>query len=467
MPSADIDDDPLSRALAEERARDSPQERKERLEREAKARFQSQQIDEQIDEDREKAKRDSAIEILLLGQSESGKSTTLKQFQILADQDAFRSQRGVWRYIVYLNLIRSVRKLLTIVSQWRESGQDIPDLDEAFLAAQDNRFLQIQLRLSPLLQIERGLVKSMGLPDDSLPGSPSFPSSPIQDQEYFVRPNTGWMSNLLGRWSGNRVTQIHGSIDPDDPDDPGHIVAACGVDIMELWNSPFVQAVLQQGSLRIEDEGGFFLNDIERVTSPDFVPSDSDIVRCRLKTIGISKHEFVLNRVDPLARTTHIRIYDVGGARSQRATWAPYFDSVKILLFLAPISAFDQYLEEDPRVNRIKDSLELWKSLTSNSILKDVPIVLFLNKCDLLRAKLDSNVFLNKHITSYNGPNDFQNVAEYLLKRFEKIGRNTFPSRDIHVHFTTATDTSSTCSILARVSDLVIREQLRDMRLLS
>jgi guanine nucleotide-binding protein subunit alpha len=58
---------------------------------------------------------------------------------------------------------------------------------------------------------------------------------------------------------------------------------------------------------------------------------------------------------------------DVGIAMIRRAYLSPnsrYFDSVKILLFLAPISAFDQYLEEDPRVNRIKDSLELWKSLT-------------------------------------------------------------------------------------------------------
>ena len=35
-------------------------------------------------------------------------------------------------------------------------------------------------------------------------------------------------------------------------------------------------------------------------------------------------------------------IYDVGGARGQRQSWAPYFDDINSIIFLAPVSAFDQ-----------------------------------------------------------------------------------------------------------------------------
>ena len=73
------------------------------------------------------------------------------------------------------------------------------------------------------------------------------------------------------------------------------------------------------------------------------------------------------------------------------------------IIFLAPISAFDQVLAEvclfcylpdhdslaatqDPRVNRLEDSLLLWKSVVSNKLLAKVNIVLFLNKCDLLQV---------------------------------------------------------------------------------
>ena len=65
-----------------------------------------------------------------------------------------------------------------------------------------------------------------------------------------------------------------------------------------------------------------------------------------------------------------VYITDVGGSRSQRATWVPYFDdggfiwrsfyrsgvlnhsTVQAILFLAPL-AFNQTLEEAVRVNRL------------------------------------------------------------------------------------------------------------------
>ena len=41
---------------------------------------------------------------------------------------------------------------------------------------------------------------------------------------------------------------------------------------------------------------------------------------------------------------------------------------------------------KDPHVNRLEDSLLLWKSIVSNKLLCNVNIVLFLNKCDLLQV---------------------------------------------------------------------------------
>lgn len=40
-----------------------------------------------------------------------------------------------------------------------------------------------------------------------------------------------------------------------------------------------------------------------------------------------------------------------------------------------------QYLEEDPRTNRIDDSLQLFTQICSNALLKNVHLVLFLSVC--------------------------------------------------------------------------------------
>lgn len=64
----------------------------------------------------------------------------------------------------------------------------------------------------------------------------------------------------------------------------------------------------------------------------------------------------------------------------------PYFDDVDAILFLAPL-AFHQMLEEDPHVNRLEDSLQLWRSICENKLLAHATVILFLNKViDVLRG---------------------------------------------------------------------------------
>ncbi len=53
----------------------------------------------------------------------------------------------------------------------------------------------------------------------------------------------------------------------------------------------------------------------------------------------------------------------------QRAAWLPYFEDVQAILFLAPISCFDERLAEDRSVNRVKDSFILWKSIVGSKLL--------------------------------------------------------------------------------------------------
>lgn len=71
--------DPLAAALLPP-ADETPTEREIRLKAETDARKRSQYIDDQIRQERNERKKSKAeVNVLLLGQSESGKSTTLKR----------------------------------------------------------------------------------------------------------------------------------------------------------------------------------------------------------------------------------------------------------------------------------------------------------------------------------------------------------------------------------------------------
>lgn len=111
--------------------------------------------------------------------------------------------------------------------------------------------------------------------------------------------------------------------------------------------------------------------------------------------MGVVEHTFDVP-ADVPGKIYEWHLYDVGGARGQRPKWVPYFEEATAIIFLAPISAFDQYLEEDGRTNRIDDSLQLFTLICSNPLLKNVHLVLFLNKTDVLKKKLDMGVKVRK-----------------------------------------------------------------------
>jgi guanine nucleotide-binding protein subunit alpha len=155
-----------------------------------------------------------------------------------------------------------------------------------------------------------------------------------------------------------------------------------------LWDDERVHDILRKRRARLEDSPGFYLYDIARIVSPSYVPSIDDVLKARLKTLGVVEHRFSPagtpgGSIFTKGTSQHDLdwlIYDVGGARNQRHVWAPFFDDVQALIFLAPISAFDQVLTEDPDVNRMEDSMLLWRSIVSNKVSMSPPVVYWISQ---------------------------------------------------------------------------------------
>jgi len=241
----------------------------------------------------------------------------------------------------------------------------------------------------------------------------------------------------------------------------------CRPDIEKLWGDEAIQAELKRKRLRLEESSGFYLDSVPRITDLRYVPSDDDVLKARLKTLGVVEHCFALEAGHE--RGVDWKIYDVGGARSQRQAWAPYFEDMNALIFLAPISAFDQVLAEDTRVNRVEDSLLLWRSVVANKLLANVNIILFLNKCDLLQSKLEAGVRLNQYMTSYGDrPNDHESVSKYFRSKFQALHQSYSPNQDreVYLHLTAVTDTRRTSSIITNVRDIILRDDLKGVKLL-
>ncbi|TFY73705.1 hypothetical protein EWM64_g10307, partial [Hericium alpestre] len=201
--------------------------------------------------------------------------------------------------------------------------------------------------------------------------------------------------------------------------------------------------------------------EVDRIAAPGYVPTPDDVLKARIQTMGVEEH---ILQLETVKKGQQWAIYDVGGSRSQRVAWAPFFDDVNLLIFIAPVSAFNQTLAEDHKVNRLWDSIFLWKTICSNKLLADVDFVLLLNKMDILEAKLASGVQFGTFVTSYKDkPNDVEHVMAYLKGKFSIIYKqHSKRDRSFHIHFTCATDAQATSIVLARIKEAIYKKAFEE-----
>ena len=109
-------------------------------------------------------------------------------------------------------------------------------------------------------------------------------------------------------------------------------------------------------------------------------------------------------------------------------------DKRAFLFLVSPVSVFDQHLEEDHNVNRLKDSITLWTSICSSKLLAKTQLILFLNKCDLLKRKLKRGIKVNKYLPSFGDqPNELTTVvkcksySELLMNSLMELFIGRFP----------------------------------------
>ncbi|KAI0756083.1 guanine nucleotide binding protein, alpha subunit [Daedaleopsis nitida] len=555
--------DPLSLALLPP-ADETPEQRENRLRAEDEAKKRSEHIDRMIRHDEKSRRRRKTVKVLLLGQSESGKSTTLKQFQLLHTPAAFHKERIAWRLVIYLNLVRSIRRILEAIAPEDPANGEEEDFGESTetasiiitgdrpsssLSGSQPNYELYRRKLAPLADLEQRLITVLSDPDEEgereathlpdgsawaqqlytpygslasasaslanlpssstsptsyshsarpprimipptsapasshpsaypssvVPTSPRSPTSPAMSMvgstlhEPSIRTGSKWKEYFaLGKIQSPKSAHS-GELEGwwEDPNDPVHTLNRCAAAMSELWRDPKVHQRLAERRIRLEESSGFYLDDIERITAKMYFPTDDDVLKARLKTTGVVEHKFTLTKNSEFRGVEWV-IYDVGGARNQRQAWAPYFDDVNAIIFLAPISAFDQQLAEDPRVNRLEDSFMLWKSVIESKLLAHVNIVLFLNKCDLLKKKLESGERLHHHMPSYNRPNDYETVSKYFRNRFGAMHQQLTPnkSRELFIHLTSVTETRKTHIIISNVRDIILTANLKSSSLM-
>ncbi len=134
------------------------------------------------------------------------------------------------------------------------------------------------------------------------------------------------------------------------------------------------------------------MEQIGRIASPDYMPSTDDILRCRVKTLGIVETSFHYK-----GAPSDFTLVDVGGQRTERRKWIHVFDDVTIVLFVVSLSEYDLTCEEDNATNRLTESLQLFGDTVNNKYFARTNLVVFYNKNDLFLEKVGRVSFSKFH----------------------------------------------------------------------
>ncbi|ENN74482.1 G protein alpha q subunit [Dendroctonus ponderosae] len=227
--------------------------------------------------------------------------------------------------------------------------------------------------------------------------------------------------------------------------------------ISDLWNDSGIQECYdRRREYQLTDSAKYYLADLERIRSADYLPTEQDILRARAPTTGILEYPFDLDSII-------FRMVDVGGQRSERRKWIHCFENVTSIIFLVALSEYDQILFESENENRMEESKALFKTIITYPWFQNSSIILFLNKKDLLEEKI-----MVSHLVDYfpdfdGAKQDHIAAREYICKLY--LRENPDPERACYSHFTTATDTENIKLVFCAVKDTIMQSALKEFNL--
>jgi len=220
--------------------------------------------------------------------------------------------------------------------------------------------------------------------------------------------------------------------------------------IKQLWNDPAIQDTWKlrfQIDLQIAHLD-YFIDNIDRITSPDFVPTNEDILRARQRTTGELTVSFIHEKIA-------WEFVDVGGQRPERNKWDPIIKAklTDAIIYFISLEEYNVPSSEELNKTKLDISFEVWSELARSELLSKTTIILFLNKLDLFKQKLanekDSEQFI-KLFPEYRTDGDTRGT-DFIKKKFLEA----VPDRTISTHAICALDTSLIEMIFKEVKNTI------------
>jgi len=222
--------------------------------------------------------------------------------------------------------------------------------------------------------------------------------------------------------------------------------------LKEVWKDEAVKALIaERGMLGVDDSIDYFYKHVDRILAEEYTPNEDDVIRVRIRTTGCEEARFKFGGIG-------FRMIDVGGQRSERRKWINHFDCVTSVVFCIALSDYDLTLREDPMANRMKESLSLYEEISDGPWFQEIPFMVFLNKTDIFREKIQI-LDMSCTFPDYKGGRNYESGVAFIEKYLEKISNK----RKIYVHQTCAVDRENMKFVFTAVREILVKGVMQDI----
>jgi GTPase SAR1 family protein len=225
--------------------------------------------------------------------------------------------------------------------------------------------------------------------------------------------------------------------------------------IKVLWADNGIKTVhdMRGRKYQLNDTADYFFQNVARISNSDYVPTHEDILRARVRSTGIEEAQFTFEQLT-------FTVVDVGGQRAERRKWIYCFENVRVVLFCAAISGYDQTLREDSSQNRMDEAILLFEEVTNSGYFSpETAILLFLNKQDLFQEKYP-RVPLTLCFPDYTG-STIDDARKFIEDRFlEKIRTS---KTEVYVHHTCALNTQNMRFVITAIRKELLKDDLKQI----
>jgi len=227
----------------------------------------------------------------------------------------------------------------------------------------------------------------------------------------------------------------------------------------KLWADQAIQNTWKaRGSFPLQISNlDYLMDNMDRIMSQGYVPTHEDILRVRQRTTGEKVTNYVIDKI-------RWEFIDVGGQKPERDKWETILqnkETIDAILYFVAVDEYNLMSKDDPAKTKLEVSYEVWRDLLKNENIKtrNITMILFLNKMDLLEDKLNQEEDKDQFLALF--PKYTGNGLEPALDLIKHKFVHGITDFKITTHNTCALDTNLIQFIFKSVQQTIFDGRIR------